>query len=348
MTNINENKVTIAVITYNGEKLLEECLSAIKSQDYPEYEIMLVDNNSTDHSVELVRDKFPEVRVLQMGQNRGPSPARNVAIRKASTRYILLVDDDAILGPGCIRILMDAVNEFPKAVVWAPRVIYYNRRDTIQFDGASLHFIGEAIPNDPDTRIEDALEEEPFSVETVAGVAFMIDKGKALQVGLFDEDYFFGREDGEFALRLTISGFKCLSIPKALVYHKVKTRALSKAFYQVRNRWYLILQTYSLKTIFLIIPALLVYEISVLAFLTVKGALSEYIKGNLAVLKDFERLMNKRRRVQALKKVPDREVLLGGDFYIRGDLIEKKYLKLAKNLLNCILNLYWKAVRNLV
>lgn len=341
-------KITVAVITYNGEKHLEECLSAIKSQGYSYYEIIVVDNNSTDHSVNLVKEKFPEVKVLNMKENRGPNAARNAAIRQADTRHILLVDDDAVLAPGCLKILMKAVADFPEGAVWTPRVVYYDRRNIIQFDGTSLHFIGEAVPNNSDIEIKDVLGTEPFSVAAAAGIALIIDKKKALQIGLFDEDYFFGRTDGEFTFRLTISGFKCLSIPQALVYHKVKPRGLSKVFYQVRNRWYFILQIYSFKTIFIIIPALLIYEISLLLFLTAKGALSEYLRANLAVLKEFPRLMHKRRKVQALKKLSDRQVLHGGDFYLRGDLIEKKYQKLAKNLLNCTLNLYWKVVKNLI
>ena len=341
-------KVTIAVIAYNGEKLLEEGLSAIESQDYPEYETMLVDNNSTDGSVDLVKRKFPKVKVLQMKENRGPNPARNAAIKEADTRYILLVDDDAVLTSDCLRTLMNALARFPTAAVWSPRVIYYDRKDVIQFEGANLHFVGEAIAKNPDVPIEDALEEEPFSIDAAGGVAYIVDKEKALQIGLFDEDYFFGKTDGEFTFRLTMSGFRCLTVPRALVYHKVKPRGLSNVFYQVRNRWYLILQTYSFKTIFFIIPALLIYEISVLLFLTAKGALSEYLRANLAVLKEFPRLMHKRRKVQALKKLSDRQVLHGGDFYLREDLIEKKYLKLAKNLLNCTLNLYWKVVKNLI
>jgi len=341
-------KVTIAVITYDGEHLLEESLSAIKSQDYPEYEVMVVDNNSTDRSVDLVREKFPEVRVLQMKENRGPNPARNAAIKKANAKYVLLVDDDAVLASDCLRILMEAVHRFPEAAVWSPRVIYYDRRNVIQFDGASLHYVGEAILKNPDTRVEDALGKGVLSIDTAGGVAYIVNKEKALRIGLFDEDYFFGKTDTEFTFRLTLSGFKCLSVPQAIVYHKMKPRGLSRAFYQVRNRWSLILQTYSLRTILFILPALLFYEISVLTFLIWKGALSKYIKANLAVIENFGKLMKKRRKVQALKKISDREVLCAKDFYIREDLIEKQYLKLAKNFLNGTLNLYWKAVRNFI
>jgi len=345
---MNFEKVTIAVITYNGEHLLKECLSAIKSQDYPSYEIMMVDNNSTDRSVAFVREKFPEVKMLQMRENRGPSPARNVAIREANTRYIFLVDDDAVLASDCLKILMNAVDEFPEVAIWAPRVLYYDKRDIIQFDGARLHYIGEAINNNADIQTEDALEKNPYHIQTAGGVAYLVDKEKAIYIGLFDEDYFFGKTDTEFTFRLTLSCFKCICVPQAIVYHKVKMRGLSKAFHQVRNRRFLILQTYSLRTILFITPALLLYEISVLTFLTWKGNLSKYVRANLAVIKNLGKLIKKRRKVQVLKKISDREVLCAGDFYIREDLIEKKYLKLAKSFLNRALNLYWKAVRNFI
>jgi len=338
-------RITAAIITYNGEKLLTEGLSAIRSQSYPIHEIILVDNNSTDRSVDLVKEKFPEVKILQMKENRGPSPARNAAIKKADTRYVLLVDDDAVLAPDCLRNLMDAVNKFPDAAVWSPRIMYYNDKNIIQFDGVSLYYVGEAILNNPDTSIKEACGKEPFFIDIAGGVAYIVDREKALQIGLFDEDYFFGKTDGEFTFRLTISGFKCLSVPEAIVYHKVKTRGLSKAFYQVRNRWYLILQTYSFRTLFLITPALVVYEISVLVFLTLKGALSEYLKGNLAVIKNFGKLMKKRQKVQLLKKVSDREVLHAGKVNIRKDLLDNKYISIAKEFLNRFFNSYWQLVK---
>jgi len=341
-------KVTVAITTYNGEKLLEECLSAIKSQSYPNYEIIVVDNNSTDRSTDLVREKFPEVKILQMRENRGPSPARNAAIKEADTQYVLLVDDDAVLAPDCLKNLMDTVNKFPDAAVWSPRVIYYNNKSIIQFDGVSVYYVGEAVLNNPDTSIEEAQEREPFFIDVAGGVSYIVDREKALRIGLFDEDYFFGRTDGEFTFRLTAAGFKCLSVPKAIVYHKVKKRGLSKAFYQVRNRWYLILQNYSWRTIFFIFPALLIYEISVLAFLMAKGSLSEYLRGNLAVIKDFGKLMKKRKKVQLLKKLPDKRILHAGKINIRKDLLDNRYISIAKELLNHFFNSYWKLVRNLI
>jgi len=344
---VSLEKVTIAVITYNGEYLLEECLSAIKSQDYPEYEVIVVNNNSTDHSVDLVREKFPEVKILQMKKNRGPNPARNAAILKSDTSYTLLVDDDAVLTPDCLRILMKAMKEYSDIGICHPRVVLYDDHTRIQYDGTGIYYIGAAILKNSGVCIQQ-VSKETVPMSAVSGVTMLVERDKALRIGLFDEDYFFGWDDGDFSFRMTISGFKCLNIPQAIVYHKMKKRGFSKAFYQIRNRWYFILKNYSSRTLFFLLPVLLVYELGLSLFLTTKGTLVEYLKANLAVIKNFRKLMKKRQKVQILKKVSDREVLCTGDFYIREDLIEKKYLKLAKDFLNRVLNLYWKAVRNFI
>lgn len=337
-------KVTVAVITYNGEKILEECLSAIKSLDYPDYEVMVVDNHSTDQSVNLVREKFPEVKVLEMDENRGPNPARNVAILKSKTNYVFLIDDDTILTSHCLSILMNAKNVIPDVAVCHPRIIYYDDRTRIQQEGAEVHYIGAAIVKNEDASIKNTSTE---SVPTgAASGALLVDREKALHIGLFDEDYFFGWTDGQFTFRLTASGLKCLSVPRAIVYHKATKRGLSKVFYQVRNRWYFILQIYSLRTIFLILPALAVYEISLLVFLTMKGALLKYLKANMAVLQDFGKLMKKRQKVQLLKRLSDRELLHTGEINIREDLLESKYAKVGRKLLNRFFDLYWKLIKD--
>ena len=340
-------KVTIAVITYNGEHLLEECLSAVKSQDYPEYETMLVDNSSTDGSVDMVREKFPEVRILQMDENRGPNPARNVAIIKSDTSYTLLVDDDAVLTPQCLRILMKTMKKYSNIAICNPRIILYDDRTRIQYDGSRLYYIGAVIARNSGASIQQACK-TTIPVSVVSGLTMLVERDKALQIGLFDEDFFFGWDDADFSLRMTISGFKCLHVPQAVVYHKLKKRGLSKAFYQIRNRWYLILKSYSSRTLLLLWPILLVYELGLLLFLTMEGVLFEYLKANLAVIKNLGMLMKKRRKIQALKKISDGEVLCAGDFYVREELTEKRYLKLGKNILNHVFNSYWKLIKSFI
>ena len=88
------------------------------------------------------------------------------------------------------------------------------------------------------------------------------------------------------------------------------------------------------------------YEISLLVFLATKGALLKYLRANMAVLQNFEKLMKKRQKVQSLKKMSDRELLYTGEINIRQDLLESKYAKMGSQLLNRFLNSYWKLIKN--
>lgn len=178
----------------------------------------------------------------------------------------------------------------------------------------------------------------------------LVSKPAAEKIGLFDEDYFFGRTDGEFSFRLTISGYKLYTVPNAICYHRVKERGLSKLFYQVRNRWYFILTIYSLRTLIVLAPALLAYEISLVMYLLLKGNLITYLKGILAVFLSLPipKLWKKRKFVQSLKIVSDRNLLQEKPMYMRDDLLKSKTQTFLKSQLDQVLKIYWKLVYPLI
>ncbi len=188
-------------------------------------------------------------------------------------------------------------------------------------------------------------DDEPVRIQVSRGHCYIIDRRKAAAIGYFDESYFFGRTDGEFTFRLTISGYNCYTVPRALAYHKVKRRGLSKVFYQVRNRWYLILQTYSWRTLISIAPALAVYELMVAGFLAMEGRLGDYVKGCTAVVCDLPAILAARKKVQKLKTKNDRELLHIGQMNIRRDLVKNPLVYNLKQGANKFFNTYWKLIR---
>lgn len=335
--------VTIAVISYNGLNVLQLCLDSILAQTYKNVEICLVNNASTDGTQAWVKKQYPDVKVLNCSENRGPNPARNLAIKLSQNSLVMLVDDDAVLERDCLAELMEAFHQYSDAAVWSPRIVYHDRKDLIQFEGTSIYYLAEAILLNSDTSIQNGLK-EITPVQVAGGVCYLLSKKAASAIGMFDEDYFFGRTDGEFTFRLTQAGYSIYSVPKAVCYHRVKRRGLSKVFYQVRNRWYLILQTYAWKTIILIFPALIVYEISLFTFLLLKGSTKEYLLALASVIKNLPSLLKKRAYVQRLRKLPDKAILHSGLINIRKDLVQNPLILFLKAKLNAVLNIYWKVV----
>ena len=308
--NKNPIPVTIAVINYNGEKVLKETFESIYRLDYPSVsEIFLVDNNSTDKSVNLIKENFSGVKILQTGKNLGACFARNIAIKNAKSNLIFLIDNDVILSADVLTKLMDIYVTNQGAGVLSAQVRFYDNPEKIQYNGANIHFAGGAIQNKDKTS-------NFVVVGAVPGTAIVVDKLKAMEIGLFDEDFFYGWEDGDFSFRLTLAGYLAVVVPSAIVYHKKVKRGLHWVDYQVRNRWWFILKTYNLRTLFFSMPAILIYQATIMAFLLIKGEFFNFCKGSFDVIKSLPMIMKKRKFVMIYKKVKDGSNGIGKKYQI--------------------------------
>ena len=338
-------RVTIGLITYNGKNLIKLCLDSLLAQSYQNFEIVVIDNASTDGTPEWVEDNYPQVKVVYLRRNLGPSPARNFALRNTPNNELtLLVDDDAVLDKNCLAKLVEAYRMHPDAAVWCPRLVYHDRPDQIQYQGTFIHHTGEAIHPNHNQLLKDGFQ-EITPIHAANTTCMLVAKNAAEAVGFFDEDYFFGRTDGEFTFRLTLSGWKLYCVPRSICYHRVKERGLSKVFYQVRNRWFFILSMYSLNTLILLLPSLLVYEVSVVGFLLIKGKILDYFRALVALAVGFPGLLEKRRKIQDQKVLPDCKILRDGAFSMRSNLTEKKLMVLVKRFLNQFFDFYWKLIQ---
>lgn len=343
----NFPSVTAAVITHNGRAVVPQCLESLFNQTIAPERVLVINNASTDGTAEWVREHFPRAELIDRPTNNGPNPARNEGLRRATTELVLLVDDDAILDRRCLEELLAAYRRYPDAALWAPRILYHDRPEIIQFEGTHIHYLQEAILLNPDAPVSKGVE-DVAAIQAAAGVCLLLSRSKAFSVGLFDEDYFFGRTDGEFTFRLTLAGYPLYTIPRARCYHRVKKRGTAKVFYQQRNRWHMILSCYQWRTILLISPALALYEICLFAFLLTKGAAHEHLRANVQVIRDLPKILRKRRAIQRMRKVPDRAVLHCGPINVRSDLMSHGLLAAAKRLLDKTFGVYWLLVRRLV
>jgi GT2 family glycosyltransferase len=338
--------VTIAITNYNGRLVLGDTLWSIRALDYPDYSIVLVDDGSTDDSVRFVREAFPEVRIIEMGRNTARlNKVRNRGIAATETRLVFLTDNDIVFAPDCLRILVDSVNSLPAAAVCTPRILFDDDHTKIYTDGNALHYVCASIAKNRNGKHFGASAEPGRSIG--CGIQ-IIDIDKARSVGFFDEDYVMGwGDDGEFHHRLRLVGFQVYNVPQAVVYHKA-IKGAPRIYGQILNRWYLMIQTYSAKTIALILPSLILYEAAFLFFALSRGYTGEYGRALRAVKQDWGRLMEKRRAVQARRVVPDRDLMGSGHMYIADNMVNKKFLKLCAESLDACFSLYWRVVKGLL
>ena len=349
--------LALCMINYNGELYLEESLASVLVQSEKFEEILLVDNASEDRGLEIVRDQFPAVKVIQLDRNEGPAAARNVGFRAAGCDRIMFVDNDVTLGPDCADLLRRALDQNPRAAVVMPRVLYGRRRDTIQFDGADSHFLGLMALQNVNQPIE-ASTETTRTIGSVVTACFLIDRKRWGAQDPFDDSFFFNYEDHDFGLRTRALGHEILSVPAARCFHGEGTEGLSlresgsyprrRVYYLIRNRWQLVMKTYETKTLILLSPILLTYEIFQLAGVIKNRWLGEWLKAATWIVLHSAEILKKRQAVQKARVTPDREILTGGAIPFRADLTKSPVERMARSLLDHLASLYWKKVQNLL
>ena len=339
--------ITVAIVNYNGSRFIRRCMDALYETDYPNLEVMVIDNASTDDSVSLIRRYYPQVTLHRMPANKGPNPARNYALKHAGTRYVLLMDNDAFLTPTCLRRLVSSIRSDGNTVIYAPKIVSCDAPEQVQYFLTSIHFLGQAII---DTRVSNTpmAAENTLLSTTVNGTTLLIDRQLANSVALFDEEMFFGWTDGDYSFRITAAGLKCLVVTDAVVLHPIKVRSRQIVYHQVKNRWIFMLKNISCKTLLLIAPSLVVYEIMLAVFLFFRGDFKVYIQAIMDIVREMPSV--KRRRIIAMKhkKKGDQALLSSGDFVSAQMLITNNALKLVLSIINRIFDIYWMFVRPMV
>lgn len=352
--------VSVVVCNYNGEHHLVPCLEAIAALEGPVAEVVLVDNESTDGSLELVRTRFPDVRVVSTGHNGGPAPARNVGLREARHPWVLAVDNDAVLEADVLVKLIEAAGSREDVALVQPRSVFADDPGRVHYDGGAFHYAGLIALRNFYRPLADAGVPEGrgvVEVDCAVSVALLCDRDLLLEFGGYDESFFILFEDLDLSYRLRLAGKRILSVEDALCHHRGGTAGISfregpryprsRVFYHSRNRWLYLGKCYSAWTLVVALPGLCVYEAFWFGFALLGGNLGGWIRGKLAFFGLLGELRGKRRAAQARRTCRDRELLVAGPITVTPDVACSAPKRLLLGLLNALLGTWWRLVRGL-
>lgn len=206
-------------MNYNGKDTIKKCLDSVFSSSYPNFEVVVVDNDSKDGSLELAKNLFPKFHFIKNEKNIGFSAGNNIGIRFALEKmadYIFLLNNDALLEKDTLSKLVETA-EKERASIFSPLI--YDRNNKIWFSGGKIKWTQmRAIHKNNRPK-----NKEPYTVEYISGCAMLIKKEVFKKIGLFSEDYFLYYEDADFCVRAKKEGFKCKIIPSAKVKHFEKS-----------------------------------------------------------------------------------------------------------------------------
>ncbi|MBU2597838.1 MAG: glycosyltransferase [Actinobacteria bacterium] len=212
--------VSIIVVNYNGKKYLKDCLDSINLLDYPKerVETIVIDNGSTDSSVEFIKESYPKVKIIENDKNIGFAPAVNQGAKTAGGKYIAILNNDTRVDSKWLIELIKPIYEYNQVVCTGSKVLSWDGKK-IDFVGSMVNFEGKGFQIDYGFPIEhDKYTEDKYYL-FVNGSSMLVDKEVFLNVGGFDEDFFAYYEDVDFGWRLWILGYKVVFTPKSIVYH---------------------------------------------------------------------------------------------------------------------------------
>ena len=351
MRPVTARSISVGVVNYNGQTYVARALEAVSRLGPGVTEVLLIDSGSTDGSVAIVRRRFPTVRVIELGTNRGPGAARNAAISAATRDRILLIDNDAEPQPGCLETLSVALDTHPDAILAMPAVVYRDAPDTVQYVGAEPHFLGAPALLEADTPVAH-LDTVAHRVGSAVTCCVLVDRRRFGDRPWFDERLFFYFEDHEFGLRASLQGFDCLAVPAARCLHGAGTVGVSiretgrftpiRVRHTIRNRWLTLLMLYQKRTLLRFAPALLSFETLQLLGAVRKGWLGHWLWAARSLLGVVPHALRRRRLMRSTRRRGDLEVLVDGPFPYNKAMHRSRLERWARGALDAIARLNWR------
>ena len=339
--------VSVAIVAHNAIKTLPATLESLRAAGCPETQMTLVDVASTDGSREQITRTFHGLRIRRLDVNKGPSPARNLAILAATTPYVFLMDGDVLVEPATVSILRAAMSQDSSIAVGSPIVVYADRPDIIQYAGTGFHFVCEAVNPWLDRPLAER-GSAPLFLGAASTCGLLLARAPAIAVGLFDERYFIGKEDGDFTHRIALAGYRILELPHARVRHQSRPRGAWLFPFQIRNRWHVMLKNYQARTILCLIPVLVVHELLQALVLIGKGHGRAYVKAVAGLLALLPSLLADRARVAKIRMRPDRELMRSDAIVARHDLVGHPILQHGQVMYERMLRGYWRLIAPLL
>lgn len=313
--------ISIVILNYNGKGFLEPCLNSVLNSDYDNFEVVLVDNASTDGSVELIESIFGanrKIRIIRNKENTFFTGGNNIGIREAKGEYIIVLNNDTEVDPKWLREIALVMGDEEIGAA-QPKIRIFNQNPAkIDYAGATIDKYGFA-KGFGSGEIDNGQFDDVGDIFYAGGTAMILKRKVLDEVGIFDERFGMHWEDADLSWRIRLKGYRIVLIPKALVYHK-GSLSMSKFTANAKVAWYVrknriagLLKNYSAISLIKYLPVLiLIYLLNfVREFFTVgtKVALSSFwaIVWNIS---ELPYILAQRRIVQnKIRSISDQEII---------------------------------------
>ncbi len=349
---MEQKLVSIVILNYNGEEFLENCINSIKSNTNGNYEIVVVDNASPDNSGRQIAVKFPDCKFILNEENVGVPEGLNIGIKNSTGKFLVLMNNDVKVTERWLDNFFSAYKKYGEAL-YQPKFVKMNNPDILDGTGDMINLFGFGFARDKGQR-DNNLHNEIEEISYASGTCMFLSRDIIDKIGYFDQNFFAYHEELDFGWRARLFGYRSLYVPQTIIHHYGSAGwgwSGKKFYFLERNRWFVILKNYSIKTIAKLFPSLLLLEIIMLGFFAKKGILLKKIRSYGSIIRSINMIRKERKIIQEKRIISDDEVLRNFccNMYIPPESEESEHMKSFNMILIKLAKLsgFYRKVRTL-
>ncbi|MBI4039374.1 glycosyltransferase [Candidatus Daviesbacteria bacterium] len=311
----NNVVVSVIIINWNGQKDLSGCLTSLKKVKDVEFEVILVDNGSTDQSAKVAQKIFPDVHVIRNQHNLGYAPANNQGLAGARGEFILFLNNDTKVTDDFLKILVSILKADPKIAAVQPKIYLMGRGQMLDAVGSFLTWTG-FLDHFGYERRDGPQYAKPREIFSAKGACMLFRKSVLDQIGNFDNLFFAYFEETDLCWRAWLAGYRVSYVPQAVIYHKGGATAhrLPEAislYHSYKNRIRTFIKNFAVVNL---VRVLFVHSL-ICTFLVLAHLLMGRTSQALAIVRAYwwnitvlSDTLQERTRVQALRQVGDKQL----------------------------------------
>ncbi len=329
-------QVDIVILNYNGKKFLESCIPSLFECTYPNKQIYLLDNHSTDDDVSFVQANFPSVKIIRNPENNGYCAAYNLAFNACNGKYIVCLNNDVTVKPDWIEHLVSLAETDAQIAAIQPKIVSYFDETQFEYAGASggmMDVYGFPFLRG---RIFKTIEKDEGQYNDIreifwtSGAAMFLRRSALDKSGVLDETIVHHMDEIDLCWRLRLQGFRLLVQPASVIKHiggaTIQTNSYKKVYWNHRNSIYIMIKNYGIKNVWTKVPVHILLDYVAVAqsaltlnFTTVRGILAAH----LWLLLNLPLILRKRKEVQQKRLLPDQTIM---PFLYQGSIVAQYFI----------------------
>jgi GT2 family glycosyltransferase len=233
----SSSKISIVILNWNGRKFLEQFLPSVFLSTYPDFDVIVADNASTDDSLAFLKQHYPRVRIIRLHKNFGYAKGYNEALKQVESDYYLLLNSDVEVSPGWLEPMVTLLENDASIAACQPKLLSFRNKKLFEYAGAAGGWLDKYGYPFSRGRVFDRCEEDHGQYDSIepvfwaSGAAFFVRSAVFHQLNGFDEYFFAHQEEIDLCWRIQLAGYKIYACPSSVVYH-VGGGTLSKDSFQ--------------------------------------------------------------------------------------------------------------------